>query len=263
MGMRSRLKRPQTIIGIGGVIAALSYFLAESFSGGFSMTWPLSIGQWASIFGIAVGIGLIIWGLLKDEADVAKDNPLEDIKQDLVIMNTIERNTATKISSQIDIPLTTEIQIYKDYERLLGGFWGKFIDIFTDIVLNKDYNALIEYFNTVGQILDMHKVGLKFALIDNEEYKAAKLDLEQKRLRLKPEKRHRFTQPNIVRVEQLSYGLNSHIILRGILVKVPEYIEETPTEIRRELEKAENDSETISKIMLDDLEGDWAKEKKK
>lgn len=223
------------------------------------MTWPLSIGQGASIAGIAVGVGLIILGLLKDEADIAKDNPLEDIKQDLVTLNTIERNTATKIASQINLAPTTVLQIGKDYERLAGDFWGTVINI----ILDKDYHALVEYFNTVGQIPDMHKVGLKSALIDNEEYKAAKLDLEQKRLRLKPERSHRFTQANIVRVEQLSYGLNSQIVLRGILANTPEYIEEIPTEIRHELEAVENTSETILKIMLDDLQGDWTKEKKK
>lgn len=223
------------------------------------MTWPLSVGQWASIAGMGAGAGLIIWGLLKGEPDIEKDNPLEDIKQDLVTMNTIERNTATKISSQIDLPPTTVIQIGEDYKKALGDFWGEFINI----VLNKDYNAWVKYFNTVGQILDMHKAGLKFALIDNEEYKATKSDLEQKRLRLKPEKRHRFTQANIVSVEHLSYGVNSHIILRGILANPAGYVEVIPMEIRCELEEAENTSETILKIMLDDLEGDWTKEKKK
>jgi hypothetical protein len=118
-------------------------------------------------------------------------------------MSVIERNTATKISPQIDLPEKTVIQIGEHYKKALGDFWKNLINI----ILNKNYNALIEYFNTVGQILDMYKVGLKFALIDNEEYKAAKLDLEQKRLRLKPWKRYRFTRLNIVRVEQLSYEL--------------------------------------------------------
>ena len=109
--MRSRLKRPQTIIGIGGVIAALSYFLAEYFSGGFSMTWPLSIGQWASIGGIAVGAGFIIWGLLKAESDTAKGNPLEDIKADLVNMNICEKELAIKKAQQV-CPKEVAMQIY-------------------------------------------------------------------------------------------------------------------------------------------------------
>jgi hypothetical protein len=257
--MWHRLKRPQTIVGIGGVIASASRFLAELFSGGFSMAWPLSVGQWAGIFGMFAGTGLIVWGLVQGEPDTERGNLLEDIEQDLVTMNTIERNTATKISSQIDLAPTIVLQIGKDYERLLNDFWGKLINI----ILNKDYGALVEYCDTVGQILDMHKVGLKSAVIDNEEYKAAKLDLEQKRLRLKPEKRYRFTQANIVSVERLSYGVNSHIILRGVLANPAGYVEVIPMEIRRELEEAENTSETILKIMLDDLEGDWTREKKK
>lgn len=72
--MARKIKRPQTIIGIGTVICGLSYFLAEVFSGGIPMIWPFTVGQWVSLFGIALGTGLILWGLLKDET------PLELVK---------------------------------------------------------------------------------------------------------------------------------------------------------------------------------------
>jgi len=36
------------------------------------------------------------------------------------------------------------------------------------IPLNKQYGALAMYCHAVGRILDMNKVGLKFALINNE-----------------------------------------------------------------------------------------------
>jgi hypothetical protein len=249
--MLSMLKSPPVIGGIGTLILTFVIFFAEG--GGKNMN------PWY-IVGFVIGSGLIIYGLVRGSVvSLPETGLIKAIKKDLVNMNVIERNTATKIASQIDLPPTTILQIGKDYERLLGEFWGKVVNI----VLNKDYNAWVEYFNTAGQILDMHRVGLKLALIDNEEYKAAKLDLEQKRLHLKPEKRHRFTQANIVSVEHLSYGVNSHIILRGILAKPADYVEVIPMEIRRELEEAENTSETILKIMLDDLEGDWTKEKKK
>lgn len=215
---------------------------------------PLNLGFWIWLLPLigAILAVLVYWRLHQAKL-------LDDIKKDLVNMNVIERNTATKIASQINLPPTTVLQIGKDHERLAGDFLGTVINI----ILDKDYHALVEHFNTVGQIPDMHKVGLKSALIDNEEYTAAKLDLEQKRLRLKPKRRYRFTQANIVSVEQLSYGLNSQIVLRGILANTPEYIDEIPAETRHELEAAENTSETILKIMLDDLQGDWTKEKKK
>jgi hypothetical protein len=174
-------------------------------------------------------------------------------------MNVIERNTATKISSQINLPEKTVLQIGSDYESVSGDL----LSIVVNIASSKDYDALIKYFYTVAEILDMNKAGLKFALIDNERYKASKLGLEQKRLRLKVAKKHRFIQPNIIRVERLSYGVNSHIILRGILAKYKDQAKEIPTEVWRTLEGIENASETILKVMLDDLEGDWAKEKKK
>jgi len=257
--MWSKLRRPKTGVGIGGVIVASSYFLAESFSGGFSMTWPLSIGQWASISGIAAGVGLIIWGLFKDEADMARDNPLEDIKQDLVTMNTIERNTATEMSTQLELPKETVIEILEDCQGVLDNCLSKSISI----CLEKDYDTLITYCHTVGKILDANKVGLKSALINNEVYKASKLELEQKRLRLKPAKRHKLAQSNIVRVEELSYGVNSFIMLRGMLGKFQGYTKGTPIDLRLRLEGIEDVSGAMLKAMLDDLEGDWSKEKKK
>jgi hypothetical protein len=219
------------------------------------------------IIGLAISVPLFIWAyrLYRKQKNTQVTNKqqgrtlLDDIKADLVNMNVIERNTATKISLQIDLPQETVTQIGEDYEALLGDFPSTLISV----ALSKDYSALIKFFYTVGEILDMSKAGLKHVLVNNEEYKASKLDLEQKRLRLQPAEKHRFTQANIIRVEQLSYGVNSHIILRGILTKFKDQIKEIPAEIWHALEGIENASGSTLTVMLNDLEGDWGKEKKK
>jgi hypothetical protein len=254
--MRARFNK-FTKGGGAGVLIGIGIWIAE---GGLPIPHPTPPSYWVGIGFIGLGVALGIYGLFGKPYKEIK--LVDDIKTDLVNMSVIERNTATRISSQIDLPQETVIQIGEDYEAVLGDFLSS-LSKFIDVALNKDYDTLIKYFYAVAEILDMNKAGLKFALIDNEQYKASKLDLEQKRLHLKPAKKHKFTQPNIVRVEKLSYGVNSHIILRGIFTKFRDQVKEIPTEIWETLEGIENASETILKAMLDDLEGDWGKEKKK
>jgi hypothetical protein len=261
--MRELFKLWQTWLGIA------SFVISQFLGWGLPMIIPSTPynGVLIIIIGIVVSAPFFIWAykLYRHQKSIQitdkeeHKNLLDDIKADLVNMSVIERNTATKISSQIDLPKETVIQIFDDCEGVLDDCLSR-VD---SICLNKEYDALIMYCEAMGKILDMNKVGLKFALINNEVYKAAKLDLEQKRLRLKPAKRHKFTQSNIVRIEKLSYAVNSFIILRGMLGKFAGYIKETPIELRLRLEGLENASGVILKVMLDDLEGDWSKEKKK
>jgi len=154
--MVSMLKSPSIIGGIGTLILTFVLF----FAGGGAD----NMNPWY-IVGFVIGGGLIIYGLVRGSSvSLPKTNLVKAIKTDLANMNIIQRNTATKISSQIDLPEKTVIQIGEDYKQAFVDFTKKV----TDIVQNKDYIALIEYFNAVGQILDMHKVGLKFALINGE-----------------------------------------------------------------------------------------------
>ena len=226
---------------------------------------PFIVPNWVSLvfFVLAglVALGTVMWLLLTRNKEIKIRNAelLADIKTDSVNMGVIERNIATKISSEINLTKKAVLRICSDYTEALGDVFSKMIDI----ILNKDYDALIQYCHTVGKILDANKVGLKIALVDNELYKAAKLDLEQKRLLLKLDKKHKFTKPNIARVERLSYGVNSHAILRGIFAKYPEYMQGVAVEIRLALEEIENASESTLSTMLEDLEGDWSKENKK
>jgi hypothetical protein len=258
MGMRSRFKRPQTIVGLGGVIVALSYFLAESFSGGFSLTWPLSIGQWASICGIAVGIGLIIWGLLKDESDTAKDNPLERIKADLVNMNICQKELAIKKAQQV-CPKEVAMQIYNDFIALFGNDMATFImSLMQKTLRDRTVDALIEFYKTFADILDSNQYGLKVELEENELYKASRMDLAQKRLKLKVgKKRDAIIQKNINRVCSLTYGLNSSILLRGILRTAPKLTKLIPATIKTNLENIETATEKTLTSMLNDLENEW------
>jgi len=256
--MRSRIKRPQTIIGIGGVVAALSYFLAESFSGGFSMTWPLSIGQWASISGIAAGIGLIIWGLLKNESDTAKDNPLEDIKADLVNMNIYQKELAIKKAQQV-CPKEVAIQIYNDFIAVFGNDMATFIySLIAKTLKERTVDALIGFYKTFADILDSNQYGLKVGLEENELYKVSRMDLAQKRLKLRVgKKKGAIIQKNIDRIYSLTYGLNSSILLRGILRTTPKLKKLIPASIRTNLENIETSTEKTVTTMLNDLENEW------
>jgi len=224
--------------------------------GGIDRPIPTPIWYWVGVGFMVVGAGVVIYGWRYGDRLVKEENEklLDDIKGSLVNMNVIERDTATEMSSKMDITKETAIEVFKDF----GKVWDDCLSKLNSIPLNKQYDTLAIYINAVGKILDVNNVGLKFALIGNEAYKASRLDLEQKRLRLKPVKRYKLTQTNIIRIGKLSYGVNSCIILRCMLEKFEGYAKGAPIEMRIRLEGIENYSAAILKAMLDKLEGDWS-----
>ena len=106
--------------------------------------------------------------------------------------------------------------------------------------------------------MDSNQYGLKVELEENELYKAARTDLAQKRIKLKVRKRKGATiQKNIDRVCSLTYGLNSSILLRGILSTEPSLKKLVPAEIRVAIEGIETETEKTLTTMLNDLKGEW------
>lgn len=247
--MVKRLKSPQSIIGFGTIIVTLAMFFAQ---GGF-----INMNPWY-VVGVVIGVSLVIWGLLKKPESITVTNPLEDIKTDLTNMNMCEREVATKKAEQV-CPEETAKQIYDDFVALFGEDLVTFtISLIQEITSKHDIEPLIEFFKNMGEILDTNSYGLKAELIDNDLYNSSRMDLSQKRLKLKMGKKKKATtQTNIHRVSLLTYGLNSLIVLRGSLNSVPEAKGIMPAVIKITLEGIETATEKILTQMLDDLENEW------
>lgn len=215
--------------------------------------------------------------LIKHKEDIQHTNNkaenislLADIKADLVNMNMWQRQEAIK---KVEQPCSKEIAT-----RICDDFIAVFkVKITTDEPFNiermereavklpliqkslhRDIDALIEFFKTFGDILDNNNYGLKINLENNELYKASRIDLAQKRIRLKMRKRKKnIAQSNIDRIVSLSYGLNSSLLLKGILKSSPEVNRKMPPVIRITLEGTETTGEKILNAMLNDLEDEW------
>jgi len=249
--MCSKLKSPTVLGGFGTVILTTIIFFAQ---GGFINMNPLYI------VGFAVGLGLIIYGLVKIEP-VEKHktvtNPLEDIKSDLTTMNICEREIAIKKGKQ-PCPEEAAIQISDDFTALFGDITTFAISIIQNIIINHDVEPLIDFYKKVGDILDSNNYGLKTDLENVEVYKSSRIDLDQKKLKLKMRKKKRdVTQGNVHRVSSLTYGLNSSILLRYILNSIPEAKRRVPTIIRVTLEGIETTTEKVLTKMLNDLDKEW------
>ena len=144
-----------------------------------------------------------------------------------------------------------------DYDALFNLDTMPFT-IIEKVIVKRDIDALINVVKRTGDILDSNRYGLKSELENNEAYTSALTDLAQKRVRLKiPKKKNNILQKNINRVRSLTYGLNSHILLRSILDSIPEARENVPAEVRVMLESIETVLENVLNTMLNDLEREW------
>ena len=211
------------------------------------------------IIGLAVGSGLIIYGLTKENSSVShpKINPMEAIKADLISMNVIEKEIATKKALT---PCSKEIamQIYDDFISCFGTDIITYIlDLAKEIIANRDIDALIKFFDRVSGIMDSNKYGLKAEIENSAIYKTSRLDLAQQRLKLKKDKKHSITQKNIDRTRTLSYGLNSSILLRGTVDALPNAQKIMPAIIKTTLESIESEAEKTLNTMVNDLDSEW------
>lgn len=187
---------------------------------------------------------------------------LEDIKSDLLKLSVCERDTATEKAKQI---CSNEIakRIYDDCTAIWGKDFGIIIRIVKSIFVNHDLDPLINFFKEIGDILDSNDYGLKAELQKNEAYKSYRMDVAQKRLRIKMgKKKSAIIQKNIDRVYSLTYGLNSSILLRAVFnsmakVKMPQAKKKVLAVIRVTLEKIETETEKVLNAMLNDLESEW------
>jgi len=214
---------------------------------------PLNLGFWIWLLPLigAILAVLVYWRLQQAKL-------LDDIKTDLVNMNTYQREMAIKKTQQV-CPKEVAMQIYDDFIALFGKDILEFaISLIQRTLSERSADALIEFFKKFGDILDSNQYGLKVELEENELYKAARMDLAQKRIKLKVRKRKGATiQKNIDRVCSLTYGLNSSILLRGILSTEPSLNKLVPAEIRVAIEGIETETEKTLTTMLNDLKGEW------
>jgi len=185
-----------------------------------------------------------------------ESNPLEDIKNDLIQMNTLERLEANNKIKQLCTKETAE-QIYADYDKLfnLDTFMSSLI---TRLIMNRDIDFLVNYFKGIGNIFDSNQYGIKEGLEGEESYRDTRTDLAQKRVQLKyNKKKMNVVQNNIDRVRSVTYGMNSHIILRKVFNDTPEIKGKISIEFRSVLENIEMATETVLSAMANDLESEW------
>lgn len=208
---------------------------------------------------VALMVGGALWfiGIRLAKSETTKTSPLEDIKSNLITMNTIQREVATKKGA---LPYSKKIaeQVGDDFMALFGSDVLTFAtSLIQTILTNRNVDPLVDLYKKFGEIIDSNTGGLKVDLENNESYKTARMDLAQKRLKLRVSKRkNRIIQSNIDRTSTLIYGSNSYIVLRGIfrLAKGKKIV---PTELIVTMEGMEFAIEKTLNTMLNDLENEW------
>ena len=247
-----------TTMGGGGLLVGLGLWIVE---GGLSRPIPTPIWYWVGVGLMVVGTVAVGFGcrygarLVKEEEEKLMDG----IKESLVNINGIERDTATKMSLEMEADKEAVSRVLEECGEVLEDCLSRLVDVSE----KREWDALAKYCAAVGQILDMHRMGLKIPLINNDEYRECKLELEKKRLRLKSVKNNRLIQSNIFRVENIAYRLSSFIILRGMLGMFGPYNEERDIDKRVMLEGIEYYGTAVVRVMLESLEDDWSEEEKR
>lgn len=227
------------------------------------------IAKWIGVPMVAVEgflVGVIflasIWWIISsirkqklNQSEATKE--LEDIKSALITMNAYESEVATRKANQ-QCPENIAKQIHDDFFVIFDA--RAFMSILQRAIEN-DIDPLIDFFKKFGDILDGNEYGLKVELEDTEPYKSSRMDLAQKRQKLHTAKKRRaITQENINRVCSLTYGLNSSILLRGVLRSAPKTNGIVHPAIRIvlvSLEGIETLIENSLTEMLDNLENEW------
>lgn len=225
------------------------------------LPWIVGISGGVFII-ILVIIRLTVFSLRRKSARTKEVHrtAIEDIKSDLVNMSMYQREVATKKTRQ-PCPEKTAKQIYDD----CFAFWGTdlaFIkNVVESVMVHQNIDPLIDFFKRYGDILDGNEYGLKVELEGIELYKSSRVDLAQKRLRLHKMKERKATiQKNIDRVCALIYGLNSSILLRGVLRSLPKtngIVNPSVRIVLVVLEGLETQTEKSLTEMLDNLENEW------
>lgn len=221
----------------------------------------LNLGFWIWLLPSIGGVLAII--IIWQGRWAAKPSELEDIKTDLLNMNMCQRDVALKKAQQA-CPEEIAMQICNDFIALFGKDIGTFTtSLIERIVSGRTIDAIVEFFKTSGDILDNNQYGLKVELEENELYRSSRMDLAQKRLKLKVRKKKgAIIQKNIDSVCSLSYGLNSSILVRSILSTNPKLKGLVPAEIRIAVEGIETATEKTLNTLLNDLDNEWKMTKK-
>lgn len=230
---------------------------------------PFTVPNWVPtvFFALAglVFLTLIIYMLFpKKRGDLVGSelkvtgNPLEDIKIDLIKINEFEREAANRKTKQI-CPETVAMRIHDDCLEIWGTDINKFLaPILQSVIIKRNPDPLINFFKGFGDILDSNIYGLKAELQNDEPYESSRIDIAQKRLHFRMSRKDKsIIQRNINRVLSLIYGLNSTIILRGVLDSISTDKMRIPALVRVGLEGVETLGEQTLNQMLDDLEHEW------
>lgn len=238
------------LVGLGGIfVPQIDTWLYTSIIWGVAVIWAIiTFALWRKSRGKYT---------VRDE-ESSKKSPIEDIKDDLITLNSREKEAATKRVKE-NYPEEIAIRIYDNFVATFGGNIASIItNVIKGIVQKRNTDPLIEFFKKLGDILDSVSFGLKSLLVDDNLYKATLEDLAKKRLKVKGDKNKKATiQSNIARVRDLSYGLNSSVILRGVLSHLPPERLKLLSVIIVNLEGIEKSMETTLNAMLDDLENEW------
>jgi hypothetical protein len=246
-----------TSSGGGGMLLGVGIWLTQ---GGIYRPIPTPPWYWVGVGFMVIGAMVVIYGLFHGNKLIKEGNVqlLGDIKADLVTLNNCEREAATQKAAQ-PCPQEIALQISEDFTALFGaGAITPAISIIQEVIKKRSVDPLVEFFKKFADILDNNGYGLKADLENNELYKSSRMDVAQKRLKLRMGKKKKaVTQKNINRVLELTYGLNCSILLKRILSPTPEAREFVPAEVRITLEGAETLAERVLNDMLNDLEKEW------
>jgi len=197
-----KLKRPQSLIGIGSLLGGLGYFLAEVFSGGIPMNWPFSVGIWVSIGLIVVGAILILWGLMKDETQIeairhkyskahkivpylkSMDRRLWNIVNDYQIKGVDQQKfqqCANKVNQMMSVT-TGNLDPNQSVKEWIEETKQSFIDgkrQVAELIKNSDFEKQHQLMLSITRITDDEGFGLKSDRQRDRTYKRYKQKVEK------------------------------------------------------------------------------------
>ncbi|OGO20712.1 MAG: hypothetical protein A2Z15_06340 [Chloroflexi bacterium RBG_16_50_11] len=156
-------------------------------------------------------------------------------------------------------PEKKALKIHDDFVALFGSdLQASAMSLIQKIVKDRDIDLLINFFKRFGDILDSNDYGIKVELENNDKYKSYSFDLAKKRLAIRKNKKESaIFQKNIDRVNNLVYGMNSTILLKGVLNSSSKTKEILPAQVKVFLEGIETLVEQNLNMMLNDLENEW------
>lgn len=164
---------------------------------------------------LVIAIGLATWRTIEDtKKSLDNEDRLDAIKSDLIAIDKYEKDAAV---AQGKAPYSNSqiASIENDFNSLytISAF-----EAVIQQVISGNVEPLFEFFRAIGDILDASGCGLKLQLQSISQYGDTSASLTGKlvTLRIRTKKRE-LIRSNVIRLQKAGYGLNSGMVLRGML----------------------------------------------